>query len=55
VLLIAVVVWAILVILYAAKWIWARAEALAEFPLGTLRLLFLGRLLPQPLSAAPAH
>ena len=27
----AVAVWAVLLILYAAKWIWARAEGLAEF------------------------
>jgi Voltage-dependent anion channel len=31
ILLIATAVWANLIILYAAKWIWARAEALAEF------------------------
>jgi tellurite resistance protein len=31
ILLIATAVWAVLIILYAAKWIWARAEALAEF------------------------
>ena len=27
----ATLVWAVLIILYSAKWIWARAEALAEF------------------------